>query len=83
MEDKLAEFVLGSKAASVSLTAKPTLAAMPGLAEAAMQINGLFILAKIQVKCHLLSVHHGGRYASGQLSGVSIPFRRFRRSSLK
>lgn len=71
MEDKLAEFVLGGRTATVSLTSKPTLAAVPGLAEAAMHINGLFILAKVQVKCHLLSIHHGGRYTSGQSSGVS------------
>lgn len=75
MEDKLAEFVLGRRAVETFSTAKPTLTAIPHLAEIVIQTNGLFILAKIPVKCSLVSVHHGGRYQSGQIGSVSIPYR--------
>lgn len=70
MENKIAEFVLGTKKTAISL-ARPTLAAIPGLAEAAIQVNGMFILAKLHIKCSLISVHHGGRYTAGAPCDVS------------
>lgn len=77
MEEKLTEFVWGARINALSPVARPTLAAMPGLAEAAIHINGLFVLAKMHMKCHLISVHHGGRYRSGEPSVVSgIPLSR-------
>lgn len=73
MEDKLAEFVLGqAKPAAVSFIPKLTLAAIPGLAEAVMQTNGLFILAKIPVKCSIVTFHYGGRYDGGKAPSVSV-----------
>lgn len=67
----MAEFVFGARTDSVSHIARPTLAAMPGLAEAVIQINGLFILSKIHMKCNLISVHHGGRHADREPGHVS------------
>lgn len=71
MEDKLAEFVLVAGSNAGSPVVRPTMAAMPGLAEAVIHINGLFILTKINMKCNLISVHHGGRHVAGGSSGVS------------
>ena len=67
----MAEFVFGAKRNAASTVAQPTLAAIPGLAEAAIQINGLFVLAKIYIRCSLISIHHGGRYVPEESSGVS------------
>lgn len=71
MEDKLAEFVLLAGTNAVSPVVRPTMAAIPGLAEAVIRINGLFILAKINIKCSLISVYHGGRRVAGESRGVS------------
>ncbi|KAG6361335.1 hypothetical protein INS49_009560 [Diaporthe citri] len=50
------------------------MAAMPGLAEEVIHINGRFILAKINIKCSLISVHHGGRHVAGGSSGAFDEF---------
>lgn len=67
----MAEFVFATRMHDVSPIARPTLAAIPGLAEAVIQINGLFILAKVNIKCHLISAYQGGRYSAGEVSGIS------------
>lgn len=71
MEDKIAEFVFRARTKAVFHIARPTLAAMPGLAEVAIHVNGSFILAKIHTKCRLISVHTSGRYIAGGPFGVS------------
>lgn len=67
----MAEFVFVAGHDAVSPVVRPNMAAMPGLAEAVIHINGLFILAKIHMKCSLVSVHHGVRHGAGRSSGVS------------
>lgn len=71
MEDRLAEFVLVAGSNAVSPVVRLTMAAMPGLAEAVIHTNGLFILAKINMKCSLISVHNGSRHVAGGSGGVS------------
>lgn len=73
MEDRLAEFVFVAGSNAVSPVVRPTMAAMPGLAEAVIHTNGLFILAKIHMKCNLISAHDGGRHVAGGSGGVSEP----------
>lgn len=71
MEDKIAEFVFTAGVNAFYPVVRPTLAAMPGLAEAVIHANGRFILAKINMKCSLISVHHNSRHVTRESSGVS------------
>ncbi|KAL2287035.1 hypothetical protein FJTKL_06059 [Diaporthe vaccinii] len=73
MEDKIAEFVFTAGVNAFYPVVRPTLAAMPGLAEAVIHTNGRFILAKINMKCSLISVHHSSRHVARDSSGVSKP----------
>ncbi|KAL4967300.1 ankyrin repeat-containing domain protein [Aspergillus stella-maris] len=56
MKDRLSAFVFGSYRLGW-LQKSPTLAVIPGLVEAVMEINGLFVQSKAYLRSYMLSVH--------------------------
>lgn len=72
MEDKMAEFIFGDPSDLATLVPKPSVVAIPGLAEAVIEVNGLFILAKLHMRMNLISVYSGGRH--GLKGKVSLTY---------
>ncbi|KAE8144895.1 ankyrin repeat-containing domain protein [Aspergillus avenaceus] len=56
MHDRISRFLLGAYKPGC-LKARPTFASVPGLSDAILEVNGLFVESKVCLRCYMLSIH--------------------------
>ena len=64
MEDRLSRFLFANYDPYKS-GIRPSISSIPGLADAVLEINGLFIESKVPLRCRVISLHASQTEASG------------------
>lgn len=69
MENTLSRFLFAAYDPNVTKM-RPTVASIPGLAAAVIEINGLFVESKVHLRSYVISIHANG-FSSEEIHDVS------------